>query len=110
MAKGSANREGDSGTHGEPLSPEEIVATKQKLGLPSDKSFWCPDEALAAFGERQPALRKMAATWKAGLDAKLANEPEFRAAWGWSTRERSSLTFEWPAFEAGKKLATRQVV
>jgi len=108
MAKGSATREGDAGTHGEPLSPEEIAATKQKLGLPADQSFFCPDEALAAFHQRHETLRGLAADWKARLQAKLANEPDFRTAWGWSAKERKDLTFSWPAFEPGKKLATRQ--
>ncbi|RXL80273.1 transketolase, partial [Citrobacter sp. AAK_AS5] len=38
MAKGAATLEGSEATHGSPLPPEEILATKTKLGLP-DQGF-----------------------------------------------------------------------
>ena len=42
IAKGSATLENTSQSHGAPFSPEEIIATKQKLGLPEHESFYCP--------------------------------------------------------------------
>ncbi len=39
MANGCASVEGDHNTHGAPLSPDEIYATKEKLGLDPESSF-----------------------------------------------------------------------
>ena len=35
--------------HGEPLKPEEILATKKALGWPSEEPFFVPEEAKARF-------------------------------------------------------------
>jgi len=43
---GSPNKAGTSGVHGSPLGADEIVLTKQKLGLPADQSFYITDEVL----------------------------------------------------------------
>lgn len=108
MAKGSATREGDFGTHGEPLSPEEIAATKKRLGLPEAEAFYCPAEVGADFRGRQPALSRLADAWRGNLTDKKAHNAEFAAAWDWTTKDRAALTFEWPAFDPAKKYATRQ--
>ncbi|EPR34915.1 transketolase [Alkalidesulfovibrio alkalitolerans DSM 16529] len=108
MAKGSASREGDFGTHGEPLSPEEIAATKKRLGLPEAEAFYCPAEVGGDFRGRQPALSRLAEAWRGNLADKKAHNAEFAAAWEWTTKDRGALTFEWPAFDPAKKYATRQ--
>ncbi|EPR37579.1 transketolase [Desulfovibrio sp. X2] len=108
IAKGSVSMEGSFKTHGEPLPPEEIAATKKALGLPPDETFRCPAEAVSAFQERFPQLRAAVHAWQAGLEAKLANDPDFRSAWNVCTRERESLTFKWPSFKPGEKMATRK--
>ena len=43
MAKGSHSMENKSEAHGAPFTPEEIVMTKKKLGLPENEEFYCPD-------------------------------------------------------------------
>jgi transketolase len=35
--------------HGEPLGKEDVAATKRKLGLPPDRDFYIPEEALREF-------------------------------------------------------------
>lgn len=37
--------------HGEPLKPDEILATKKALGWPSEEAFFVPEEAKARFAE-----------------------------------------------------------
>jgi hypothetical protein len=49
MAKGAATMEGSHKTHGEPLKPEEIAATKTKLGLDPEAFFQVSDEAKEYF-------------------------------------------------------------
>ena len=43
IAKGSHSMENKSEAHGAPFTPEEIVMTKKKLGLPENEEFYCPD-------------------------------------------------------------------
>ena len=107
MAKGSATREGDHGTHGEPLPPEEIAATKTKMGLPADQFFFAPDDVVAQMRARHDGQRENARLWRENLKARLADK-DFAAYWNMATGPRGKLALDWPSFEAGTKPATRQ--
>ena len=107
MAKGSATREGDHGTHGEPLPPEEIAATKTKMGLPPDQSFYVPEDVVAHMRARFDGQRENARLWRENLKGRQADKG-FAAAWTMATGPRKDLALDWPAFEAGTKPATRQ--
>ena len=106
MAKGCATMEGSHKTHGSPLSSEEIAATKEKLGLPSDE-FYVPEDVVADFRSRFDGLRKNAADWQTMLDAKLA-DADFAAMWGHVTTPRPELVIDWPEFTPGETMATRK--
>ncbi|MGE4468833.1 MAG: transketolase [Desulfovibrio sp.] len=107
MAQGTAGREGDHETHGSPLPPEEIAASKTKMGLDPEQFFQVPDQALQHFRARFDALHQRAADWKAGLDARLKDE-DFAAKWNLFTRPRTDLQVEMPGFTPGEKVATRK--
>lgn len=49
--------------HGEPLKPEEILATKEKLGWPSKESFFVPDEARERFAKQAESGEKELKSW-----------------------------------------------
>ncbi len=49
--------------HGEPLKPDEILATKAKLGWPSTESFFVPEEARARFAEQAEEGEKDRKRW-----------------------------------------------
>lgn len=49
--------------HGEPLKPEEILATKKALGWPSTEPFFVPEEAKARFTEQAEAGEKDRKRW-----------------------------------------------
>lgn len=49
--------------HGEPLKPEEILATKEKLGWPSKEPFFVPEEAAKHFAEQVEAGEKAFEAW-----------------------------------------------
>lgn len=106
MAKGAATLEGSHETHGSPFPPEEILATKQKLGLPADE-FYSPDDVKGFFQARFDGLRDNALAWKANLAARLA-DPEFAGLWRLCNAKRSELALSWPAFEPGASIATRK--
>ncbi|MDR3640460.1 MAG: transketolase [Humidesulfovibrio sp.] len=109
MAKGAATREGDFGTHGEPLAPEEIAATKTGMCLNQGACFEVPPAAKAHFQVRFPELKKRAKAWQEALGRKLQKaDAEFLAFWKAMNTGRSELALTMPEFEPGKKIATRQ--
>ncbi len=109
MAKGSATREGDFGTHGEPLSPEEIGASKIRMGLNQSVAFEVPELARVTFQARFPELKKRARAWQDALGRKIKNaDAEFLAFWKAMNTGRGELDLPMPSFEPGKKVATRQ--
>ncbi len=46
IAHGSPNKQDSADAHGAPLGKEEVKATKKRLGLPEDKTFFVPEEVL----------------------------------------------------------------
>ena len=59
IAKGSATLENTSQSHGAPFSPDEIIGTKQKLGLPEDESFYCPIEVKKYFQRNSKSIQQL---------------------------------------------------
>ena len=59
IAKGSATLENTSQSHGAPFSPEEIIGTKQNLGLPEDESFYCPPEVKEHFQRNFQSIKEL---------------------------------------------------
>ncbi|MDO8804468.1 MAG: transketolase [Elusimicrobiota bacterium] len=49
--------------HGEPLKPDEILATKKALGWPSAEPFFVPEEAKARFAEQAAAGENARKRW-----------------------------------------------
>jgi transketolase len=108
MAKGAATREGDFGTHGEPLPPEEIAATKKNMCLAEGACFQVPEAARAHFQARYPELRQAAGDWQDALARRIKQaDPDFLAFWKAMNTGRHELTLAMPEFEPGKKIATR---
>jgi transketolase len=68
MAKGAATLEGSSKAHGSPFSKEEILGTKEKLGLPKDQDFYWPPEVKACFQRRFSELAKARLEWDRGFE------------------------------------------
>lgn len=108
IAKGTATMEGDFNTHGAPLSPEEISATKIKLGLPEDQAFHLPQDALEHFRASFPTLADSARTWKSSLEKKLAANEAFARQWNDVSMAPSKRRFVWPELDLSGKIATRK--
>jgi len=56
-------RQDKSSVHGEPLKPDEILATKAQLGWPSTEAFFVPQEARERFKEQAAAGEKDRKRW-----------------------------------------------
>lgn len=108
IAKGTATMEGDYNTHGSPLSPEEIKATKKKMGLPEDTTFHLPQDALDHFRARFTELTGKAKAWRTGLQSKMAADASFAAQWEQAFTPPPNRSFSWPELDASGKTATRK--
>ncbi len=107
MAKGTATREGDHTTHGSPLPPEEIAATKKKLGLPEDEFFYFPEDVKEFFRSNFDELKKNVAEWNHRVNEKMNSDSQFKKLWEEATSEYISDDLEIPEFFSGDKIATR---
>ncbi|SKA72759.1 transketolase [Desulfobaculum bizertense] len=108
MAKGTATREGDHETHGAPLPPEEIAATKEKWGLDPQADFQVPEDVLVHFRSEFGEYEATAAQWHRQLVQRIESDADFEALWKQVSEPRSGLSFELPEFEDGSSVATRK--
>ncbi len=105
IAKGSCKYEGDPHSHGAPLGEEDIRCAKKRAGFDPDKKFYVPEDVLARFRcavEKGELAQK---EWN-----KLITESPYK--------EQNELleklqnpdfdAIEWPQFEAGSMVATRE--
>ncbi len=65
--------------HGSPLGPDNVVATKQKLGWPTEPAFLVPEEALAKFREAEKKGKGAEAGWKRRWNKYVKAFPELAA-------------------------------
>jgi len=107
MAKGAATVEGDFHTHGSPLSPEEIAATKTKNGLPADKDFYVPEEVYDHFRSHHKKLKKTVNQWKERVKEKSLSDAAFANKIEAILKNDLTPDLKLPEFKAGEKLATR---
>ncbi|MCC6225276.1 MAG: transketolase [Microthrixaceae bacterium] len=96
----------DPAAHGLAFDAEEIAATKERMGLPPDQSFYVPDDVLAFYrnaGSRAQAIR---AAWEAALPEVLGERGE---EWEESLAARPAPGWveHLPSFEPGEHVATR---
>lgn len=107
IGKGCHSLENSSKTHGSPLPADERTKTKEKLGLPSDKDFFLPDDALRHFRRNFNKLRDEAKSWKATLETKL-KDSAFAKTWDERFKAKKDYShlseIKW---DTSKELATR---
>ena len=104
IAKGAATMEGDPHTHGAPLGEEEVKKSKEKAGLDPNEHFYIPEDVLLRFrcaveqgelAERQwNKLLTEAPLVEQNEALKVLQNPDFSK-------------IEWPVFEEGGMVATR---
>ena len=102
---GSPNRAGTARAHGEPLGADEIRLTKERLGLPVDKTFYVADGVQDFFARDGADF----ATWRELWDSYTAAYPELASSF--QDALQGKLPDNWeeilPQFEVGSSLATR---
>jgi len=78
---GSPKKAGTTNAHGEPLGKDEVIATKENLGWPSDQDFFVPGEALEHFREAIERGEQWEAEWTQRYQAWAAAFPELATQW-----------------------------
>jgi transketolase len=92
--------------HGNPLGEDEIRITKEILGLPSDETFFVPDDVLALYRSAGRAGRGAREAWEKRLDEWTGPREEWEACQsgtglpGWADALHTWGT--------GEKVATRK--
>ena len=104
IGQGSPSYEGTSKTHGSPLGPDEIRATKERLGMNPDAHFVVPDEVASAF--RGAAATEARTAW----EARHRDHAERERFDAWLEQDVETLIAraDWPDFDGQTKLATRK--
>ena len=107
IAPGCATMEGDHNTHGAPLPPTEIEATKNKLGLDSTKFYHVSEDVLSDFRESFKYGRNEVSAWNSVLENKL-KDTDFKTNWDICINGKKP-NVDWPKFKPGDMIATRKV-
>ncbi|HHO52791.1 MAG TPA: transketolase [Deltaproteobacteria bacterium] len=104
IGQGSPSYEGTPRAHGAPLGPDEVRATKERLGMDPDVAFAVPDDVASAF--RSCASTELREAWQ----ARAAESPDGPRLRTWLQPDWAALAEQiaWPSFEAGTSLATRK--
>jgi transketolase len=104
IGKGAATLEGEAKTHGAPLGEDEIKASKKALGFDENEKFIVADDVLDSFREAVSLGDKAQRAWnKLIIDAPLAEQNATLDA----LLNPDYSKIQWPTFEAGVKVATR---
>jgi transketolase len=75
---GSPNKAGTSSSHGSPLGPDEVTASKRQLGWEHDEPFTVPDEVREHFDQRERGAEARQA-WDRRFAAYRDEHPELAA-------------------------------
>ena len=107
MAHGCASMEGDHNTHGAPLPPDEIIATKEKLGLNPKSFFELPSDVIEDFRSSYNYSREEVKAWNFNL-SKRTKDKDFKNDWEMALND-ALPNIEWPFFNTNQEIATRKV-
>lgn len=97
-------------SHGEPLGPDNVKQTKEKLGWPLEPDFYVPDEVLAFYRSTGEAGGRAQAQWQQTYDAWKNANPQLAGQLERTIAGKLPESLPWPSFTAenGDNLATRE--
>jgi transketolase len=94
--------------HGEPLGPDNVKKTKERLGWPVQPAFYVPDDALQFFREVGSKGGEFRREWQERYDAWRASFPDLAAQYERIARKELPTDLPWPSFdEQNGAVATR---
>jgi transketolase len=92
---GSPNKQNTFEVHGSPLGAEELAATKENLGWPTDPAFLIPQDVLEHFRRAVTRGQEWRAKWDAAFARYAKAYPELAAEF--SQRMAGNLPDAWDA-------------
>ncbi len=76
---GSPHKQDTFAAHGSPLGPEEVKATKERLGWPIEPEFYLPEEAVSYFRTAIERGEAAEASWRQRFEAYAEAYPDLAA-------------------------------
>ncbi len=104
IAKGACELEGSHHSHGAPLGEDEIKNSKIKAGFDPQKEFFISEDVLDAFKNSANKGEQIQQEWNEAIKTKLNKEKQELLD---KLLNPDFSTIEFPSFEAGDKIATR---
>ena len=95
-----------SAAHGSPFPAEEIAATKERMGLPTDAPFYAPDSVFTAYQKALEPNRALHAEWNDRVAAAGAAGQKYLDQVAGCLPDAVRDTN--PTFETGSSVATRR--
>lgn len=80
IGRGSPNRQGSHKAHGEPLGPDELILTKQSLGLPLE-DFYVPQSVNTYFDKKQIQNQALEDDWNSKFSEWKKTHSELAVEW-----------------------------
>ncbi len=103
IAHGAPNAQDTAASHGSPLGDEEIEATKELMGFPTEPKFLVDESVYTFFDEAMDRGRAARAAWRERFENA---DDDTRQLWD-SLYEPGQANVEGPGFENGSSMATR---
>lgn len=96
-------------SHGEPLGPDDVRATKENLGWPLEPAFFVPDDVLQFFREAAARGAQLQQEWERKFEEWKGENAELAAQWQRTLDKALPQTLPWPAINKanGDNIATR---
>jgi len=108
IAFGSPNKQDSADSHGSPLGKEEVIKSKQNLGLPVEPAFFVPEAVRMLFAKRARALKSHRLSWEKKFEKWRIAHPDKAALWDKLGSDiPDDLQNKFPEFKVGKPVATR---
>lgn len=108
---GSPHKAGTFGAHGAPLGPDEVIATKDNLGIPTEPTFYVPDAASDHFRQALTNGADAENAWNETFAAYKAANPELAATFeqAMACEVASDWDSDFPTWNSGDKaISTRK--
>jgi transketolase len=108
---GSPNKADTFGVHGSPLGPDEVIATKENLGIPTEPTFYVPEEASAHFLQAVDKGEQAERDWDALFSSYRSAYPDLAAEFEGAMKGElpECWDVDFPSWQPGDKaVATRK--
>ena len=107
IAHGAPTLQDTSKSHGSPLGEQEVAATKEGMGFPTEQMFYVPDGVYEFFSDAMVSGTDARVAWEKRMSDAIATDPALASRWsarfGPADAEAGPL-----GYEAGESVATRK--